>query len=145
HLAQPSMRLAKDGVIACFLAALNAHKETSGGHSKPATKRKSAKQSASESLQAFSFVNYGYQSLSPSYLERFAQMTSAVAAHNIEQGKTEVEPSPIGARASNDPRGQHPDYTAPVADTTTDIAAEAEQEPTAEVQATAETAKEAVS
>src|SRR5699024_1928614 len=73
----------------------------------------------------------------------FAQMTSAVAAHNIEQGKTEVEPSPIGARASNDPRGQHPDYTAPVADTTTDIAAEAEQEPTAEVQATAETAKEA--
>src|SRR5699024_8146343 len=82
HLAQPSMRWAKDGVIACFLAALNAHKETSGGHSKPATKRKSAKQSASESLQAFSFVNYGYQSLSPSYLERFAQMTSAVAAHN---------------------------------------------------------------
>ncbi len=148
HLAQPSMRLAKDGVIACFLAALNAHKETSGGHSKPAAKRKSVKQSASESLQAFSFVNYGYQSLSPSYLERFAQMTSAVAAHNIEQGKTEVEPSPIGARASNDPRGQHPDYTAPVADTTTDVVVEsapteAEQEPTAEVQATAETAKEA--
>ncbi|SUD91547.1 Rne/Rng family ribonuclease [Psychrobacter phenylpyruvicus] len=124
HLAQPSMRLAKDGVITCFLAALNAHKETSGGHSKPAAKRKTAKKNSANVAQAFSFVNYGYQSLSPSYLERFAQMTSAVAAHNVEQGKTEVEPTPIGARASNDPRGQHPDYTAPAADSTTEVEVE---------------------
>lgn len=153
HLAQPSMRLAKDGVITCFLAALNAHKETSGSHSKPAAKRKSAKKNSANAAQAFSFVNYGYQSLSPSYLERFAQMTSAVAAHNVEQGKTEVEPSPIGARASNDPRGQHPDYTAPETDTAPDVEAEkastaeakpatteADQESTAE----ANTASEAV-
>ena len=57
-------------------------------------------------------------------------MTSAVAAHNVEQGKTEVEPSPIGARASNDPRGQHPDYTAPENDTAADV--EAEEASTAE-------------
>ncbi|MUG31341.1 Rne/Rng family ribonuclease [Psychrobacter sanguinis] len=113
HLAQPRMRLAKDGVIACFLAALNAHKQTSGSTTKPAAKRKAAANNSKQHAKAFSFVNYGYQSLSPSYLERFAQMTSAVATHTIEQGKTEVEPSPIGARASNDPRGQHPDYTAP--------------------------------
>lgn len=152
HLAQPSMRLAKDGVITCFLAALNAHKETSGGHSKPAAKRKAAKKNSANPAQAFSFVNYGYQSLSPSYLERFTQMTSAVAAHNVEQGKTEVEPSPIGARASNDPRGQHPDYTAPAADSTADVEAEstttaeakpattkADQEPTTEAKADVET------
>ena len=156
HLAQPSMRLAKDGVIACFLAALNAHKETSGSHSKPTAKRKSAKQSSADSVQAFSFVNYGYQSLSPSYLQRFAKMTSAVAAHNIEQGKTEVEPSPIGARASNDPRGQHPDYTAPKADTATKVEAneaataeakpatpKAKQQPTAEDKTSAEAAQKA--
>ncbi|PNK60282.1 Rne/Rng family ribonuclease [Psychrobacter sp. FDAARGOS_221] len=114
HLAQPRMRLAKDGVIACFLAALNAHKETSGSQAKPAAKTSEASAAAAESLQAFSFVNYGYQSLSPSYLQRFAEMTSAVAAHNVAQGKTEVAPTPIGARAANDPRGQHPDYTPPV-------------------------------
>ena len=110
HLAQPTMRLAKDGVITCFLAALNAHKETSGGSTKASAKRQVTNRNT-DSAKAFSFVNYGYQSLSPSYLQRFAKMTSAVAAHNIEQGKTQVEPTPVGARASNDPRGQHPDYT----------------------------------
>lgn len=125
HLAQPSMRLAKDGVIACFLAALNAHKETSGGASKPSSKRNSIKQNSAESMKSFSFINYGYQSLSPSYLERFSQMTSAVASHNIEQGKTKVEPSPIGVRAANDPRGQHPDYSAPNVETAEKVATSA--------------------
>ena len=137
HLAQPSMRLAKDGVIACFLAALNAHKETSGGSTKSMTKRKSPNQSTPESLQAFSFVNYGYQSLSPSYLERFAQMTSAVAAHNIEQGKTQVEPTPIGARATNDPRGQHPDYNAPVVEVSTEAKPNVKSEVETETQTAA--------
>ena len=137
HLAQPSMRLAKDGVIACFLAALNAHKETSGGSTKSMTKRKSTNQSTPESLQAFSFVNYGYQSLSPSYLERFAQMTSAVAAHNIEQGKTQVEPTPIGARATNDPRGQHPDYNAPVVEVNTEAKLDVKSEVETETQTAA--------
>lgn len=137
HLAQPNMRLAKDGVIACFLAALNAHKETSGGPTKSMTKRKSPNQSTPESLQAFSFVNYGYQSLSPSYLERFAQMTSAVAAHNIEQGKTQVEPTPIGARATNDPRGQHPDYNASAVEVNTEAKPDVKSEVETETQTAA--------
>ena len=37
-------------------------------------------------------------------------MTQAVSQFAAAQGKTAVEPRAISKRASNDPRGQHPDY-----------------------------------
>lgn len=61
--------------------------------------------------QAFAkqFINYGYAPLSGEYLADFAEHTTAQGAWHIGQGKTEAIPHPITKRASNDPRGQHPD------------------------------------
>ena len=56
------------------------------------------------------FSNYGYAPLNGSYLAEFHQNTTPVGQFNAPQGKTAVTPSPICKRASNDPRGQHPDF-----------------------------------
>ena len=67
--------------------------------------------------QDFDFSNYGYEPLAADYLARFEAMTQAVSQFAAAQGKTAVEPRPISKRASNDPRGQHPDYQEPAATT----------------------------
>lgn len=58
----------------------------------------------------FSFVNYGYAPLANDYLAQFDAMIAPVSQFATAQGKTAVTPRAIGQRASNDPRGQHPDY-----------------------------------
>src|SRR5699024_9741032 len=67
--------------------------------------------------QDFDFSNYGYEPLAADYLASFEAMTQAVSQFAAAQGKTAVEPRPISKRASNDPRGQHPDYQEPAATT----------------------------
>ena len=101
-------RIENDGVIASFLQAL----ATVGQTSKEATANDVQTNTASsaDDVEQFSFVNYGYEPLSASELTQFAVMTAPVAMTQAEQGKTEVMPRPIGKRASNDPRGQHPDF-----------------------------------
>ena len=61
-------------------------------------------------VSAFNFSNYGYEPLDADYLARFETMTQATSQIAVAQGKTEVMPRAISKRASNDPRGQHPDY-----------------------------------
>ena len=58
----------------------------------------------------FDFANYGYAPLDDAYLTAFHQHTNPQNQKGVPQGKTDVEPSPIGKRASNDPRGQHPTF-----------------------------------
>ncbi len=101
-------RIENDGVIASFLQAL----ATVGQTSQEATANDVQTNTASsaDDVEQFSFVNYGYEPLSASELTQFAVMTAPVAMTQAEQGKTEVMPRPIGKRASNDPRGQHPDF-----------------------------------
>ncbi|UNU72776.1 Rne/Rng family ribonuclease [Moraxella nasovis] len=60
--------------------------------------------------EAVDFSNYGYASLGETYLTEYAQQITAKSKTSVLQGKTAVTPSPIGRRASNDPRGQHPDF-----------------------------------
>lgn len=118
-LPDASTQLSEQGVIACFIAAIDAfHSEvnrsqTIEGHDIPA----STESGASENLDInkfdfsnFDFSNYGYEPLDESYLGRFSHMTQAISQIAIAQGKTEVSPRPISKRAANDPRGQHPDY-----------------------------------
>ena len=101
-------RLAEDGVIRCFIETIALHTEqvqtpagaeaTSNGNNSDVTS------------QSFDFSNYGYQPLAADYLTRFAAMTQAVGQFALSQGKTDVELPRVGQRASNDPRGQHPNY-----------------------------------
>ncbi|MFP3355388.1 hypothetical protein R0K04_29010, partial [Pseudoalteromonas sp. SIMBA_153] len=65
--------------------------------------------SSNAASQSFDFSNYGYQPLAADYLARFESMTQAVSQFAAAQGKTDVEPRAITKRASNDPRGQHPE------------------------------------
>ncbi len=97
-LADAQARLADDGVINCFIAAIAEHKQQASAPS------------AIADNSGFDFSNYGYQPLTADYLAQFATMTQAVSQFAANQGKTQVTPSAIGQRASNDPRGQHPDY-----------------------------------
>lgn len=66
--------------------------------------------------QHFDFANYGYTPLSSEYLTAFYQCTNAKGQHHIAQGKTDVVMRPITQRASNDPRGQYPDFGSVIAD-----------------------------
>ncbi|WP_227429809.1 Rne/Rng family ribonuclease [Psychrobacter sp. I-STPA6b] len=100
YLPQAQQLLAEQGVIACFLSALQQRQTASQN---PADNANDVEQS---------FSNYGYQPLADDYLSQFEKMTAAVAQFATAQGKTEAQPSVIGQRASNDPRGQHPDYVA---------------------------------
>lgn len=96
-------RLETDGVIACFIEAVkNFNNQTETSIAKTDT-------SATE-LADFNFSNYGYEPLSEEYITGFKTMTTSAGQFDAAQGKTDVSPSPIGKRATNDPRGQHPDY-----------------------------------
>jgi len=102
-LPEAQTRLAAEGVINCFIATIALHNEQS----------QNAHDSSDATSQSFDFSNYGYQPLAADYLTRFEVMTQAVSQFAAAQGKTDVEPRVITKRASNDPRGQHPDYQEP--------------------------------
>ena len=112
-LPEAQTRLAEAGVIGCFIETIalftkQAQNAESGSEVENATSV-----SQSDTVLAdkgFDFSNYGYQPLTVDYLTRFEAMTQAVSQFAAAQGKTNVEPRAIGKRASNDPRGQHPDY-----------------------------------
>nr|WP_317200738.1 Rne/Rng family ribonuclease [uncultured Psychrobacter sp.] len=122
-LPKAESRLAEDGVIQCFIEAIALHK----AKAQPVAEQQSTGQQGTEQQGAdnkseaidadFDFSNYGYEPLSADYLARFEAMTQAVSQFAAAQGKTQAAPKAIGKRASNDPRGQHPDYQA---DTSTD-------------------------
>ena len=116
-LTDAESRLKNDGVISCFIAAIEAHTQ----QAQPADNGTNVEGDSSENkgddndfaIRRFDFSNYGYQPLAADYLARFEAMTQAVSEFAAAQGKTAVEPRAIGKRASNDPRGQHPDYQEP--------------------------------
>ncbi len=66
----------------------------------------------SKPATVFDFANYGYAPLSADYVSGFMTAISPVGQYTAAQGKTAVTPSPIGQRAKNDPRGQHPAFVA---------------------------------
>ncbi|GAF51943.1 LOW QUALITY PROTEIN: ribonuclease E [Psychrobacter sp. JCM 18900] len=99
-LPNAQTRLAEEGIINCFIATIALYNEQS----------QSTANSSDAASQSFDFSNYGYQPLAADYLARFESMTQAVSQFAAAQGKTDVEPRAITKRASNDPRGQHPDY-----------------------------------
>ncbi|GAF55855.1 ribonuclease E [Psychrobacter sp. JCM 18901] len=103
-LPEAQTRLAEEGIINCFIATIALHNEQSQG----------GNNSSDAASQSFNFSNYGYQPLAADYLARFESMTQAVSQFAAAQGKTDVEPHAITKRASNDPRGQHPDYQNPL-------------------------------
>ncbi|WP_198334264.1 Rne/Rng family ribonuclease [Psychrobacter namhaensis] len=111
-LPEAHTRLAEDGVISCFIdtIALYAEKAKMADNDTNVDSTVSNNEMAS---QSFDFSNYGYQPLAVDYLARFEAMTQAVSQFAAAQGKTDVEPRAISKRASNDPRGQHPDYQEP--------------------------------
>jgi len=108
-LPDAQTRLAEDGVINSFIATIALFAEQTKATDNTAEDKISVGDSDVAS-QSFDFSNYGYQPLAAEYLTRFEAMTQAVGQFAAAQGKTEVEPRTISKRASNDPRGQHPDY-----------------------------------
>ena len=115
-LPEAQARLAAEGVINCFNTAIALHVEQAQAATTDEDKVKvdssnEPKVVTSEAAnQDFNFSNYGYQPLAADYIARFEKMTQAVSQFAAAQGKTAVEPRAISKRASNDPRGQHPDY-----------------------------------
>lgn len=117
-LPEAQVRLAAEGVINCFNAAIALHLEQANAvNEKVDSNNESKVETGKTAKQDFDFSNYGYGPLAADYLARFEAMTQAVSQFAAAQGKTAVEPRPISKRASNDPRGQHPDYQAPAATT----------------------------
>ncbi len=114
-LPEAKTRLAKDGIIHCFIDAIALYTKQAQNVDKNADADSTVNNSTNNELanQSFDFSNYGYQPLAVDYLARFETMTQAVSQFAAAQGKTDVEPRAIGKRASNDPRGQHPDYQEP--------------------------------
>ena len=125
-LAEAENRLATDGVISCFNAAIAMHLEQA--KVKAATDNKAVSSNEHQMVTKeiahsdFDFSNYGYQPLAADYLVRFESMTQAVSQFAAAQGKTAVEARAISKRASNDPRGQHPDYRESASSTVVDAA-----------------------
>ena len=117
-LPEAQARLAAEGVINCFNAAIALHLEQANAvNEKVDSNNESKVETGKTAKQDFDFSNYGYEPLAADYLASFEAMTQAVSQFAAAQGKTAVEPRPISKRASNDPRGQHPDYQEPAATT----------------------------
>ena len=114
-LPDAQTRLTENGVISCFIETIALYNEQAQSTDNSANVESAVDDSHSNDMasQRFDFSNYGYQPLAADYLARFAAMTQAVSQFAAAQGKTAVEPRAIGKRASNDPRGQHPDYQEP--------------------------------
>ena len=111
-LPEAQTRLANEGLIPCFIDTMALYSKQAQNADKNADADSTVTNSTNSELanQNFDFSNYGYQPLTVDYLARFDTMTQAVSQFAAAQGKTAVEPRAIGKRASNDPRGQHPDY-----------------------------------
>ncbi|MGP5336540.1 Rne/Rng family ribonuclease [Psychrobacter maritimus] len=115
-LPEAQARLAAEGVINCFNAAIALHVKQAQAATTDKDKVKVDSSNEPKVVtgeaanQDFNFSNYGYQPLAADYIARFEKMTQAVSQFAAAQGKTAVEPRAISKRASNDPRGQHPDY-----------------------------------
>ncbi len=112
-LPEAQTRLAEEGVIHCFIEtmALFAKQAQNADNGADVASATSDNQHSTDLTgESFDFSNYGYQPLTVDYLTHFEAMTQAVSQFAAAQGKTDVEPRAIGKRASNDPRGQHPDY-----------------------------------
>ena len=128
-LPEAQARLAAEGVINCFNAAIALHLKqaqaatTNEDEVKVASSNESKVENGKTANQDFDFSNYGYQPLAADYIARFETMTQAVSQFAAVQGKTAVEPRTINKRASNDPRGQHPDYQEVAAVTTSEAQA----------------------
>ena len=121
-LPEAPARLAAEGVINCFNAAIALHLEQANAVNEKVDSNNESKVETGEAAkQDFDFSNYGYEPLAADYLASFEAMTQAVSQFAAAQGKTAVEPRPISKRASNDPRGQHPDYQAPAATTVAEV------------------------
>lgn len=117
-LPEAQARLAAEGVINCFNAAIALHLEQANAvNVKVDSNNESKVETGKTAKQDFDFSNYGYEPLAADYLASFEAMTQAASQFAAAQGKTAVEPRPISKRASNDPRGQHPDYQEPAATT----------------------------
>ena len=125
-LPEAQARLAAEGVIKCFNAAIALHVKqaqaatTNQDEVKVASSNESKVENGETASQDFDFSNYGYQPLAADYIARFETMTQAISQFAAAQGKTAVEPRAINKRASNDPRGQHPDYQEVAAVTTSE-------------------------
>ena len=115
-LPEAQARLAAEGVINCFNAAIALHVKqaqaaiTNDDKVKVDSSNEPEVVTGEAANQDFNFSNYGYQPLAADYIARFEKMTQAASQFAAAQGKTAVEPRAISKRASNDPRGQHPDY-----------------------------------
>lgn len=130
-LPEAQTRLTEDGVIHCFIDTIALYKKQVQQGDSSTDVNSTAKHSGSNTelaSQSFDFSNYGYQPLAVDYLARFETMTQAVSQFAAAQGKTDVEPRAIGKRASNDPRGQHPDYAEPVQEETASVSTFAEKD-----------------
>ena len=116
-LPEAQTRLAEDGIINCFITTIALHTQQAQKADDSAnTEGKSSDNEGNDNdfaNQRFDFSNYGYKPLAADYLARFEAMTQAVSQFAAAQGKTAVELRAIGKRASNDPRGQHPEYQEP--------------------------------
>ena len=128
-LPEAQARLAAEGVINCFNAAIALHVKqaqaaiTNEDEVKVDSSTESKIENGETANQDFDFSNYGYQPLAADYIARFETITQAVSQFAAAQGKTAVEPRAINKRASNDPRGQHPDYQEVAAVTTSEAPA----------------------
>ncbi|ALF59969.1 Rne/Rng family ribonuclease [Psychrobacter urativorans] len=112
-LPDAKIRLANDGIIRSFIDAITIHTQQAADMNTDVSEVDASKVEGNPSDEClFDFSNYGYQPLAVDYLTRFEAMTQAVSQFAAAQGKTAVEPRAISQRASNDPRGQHPDYQA---------------------------------
>ena len=123
-LPEAQARLAAEGVINCFNAAIALHvkqaRAATTNEGEVASSNESKVENGETANQDFDFSNYGYQPLAADYIARFGTMTQAVSQFAAAQGKTAVGPRAINKRASNDPRGQHPDYQEVAAVTTSE-------------------------
>ncbi len=105
----------RDDFVVTFLRAMTANQARQETVA-PSHEATSSVEQDFEQMFAKEFANYGYAPLSDEYLANFKQLTASDGTWQIMQGKTEVMPRPIALRASNDPRGQHPDLDQRLAD-----------------------------
>lgn len=89
-------RLAKDGFVACFIAAMNAQTAPTA---------------------TFDFSNFGYEPLSEKAESAFFERIATAASFGTGAGKTDAPARPPKQRAVNDPRGEHPAFLADTAKT----------------------------
>lgn len=69
-----------------------------------------AKAISQATTDTLDFSNFGYQALTPEQMAEFDDKIKPAAQTSAPQGKSEAPVRPITRRASNDPRGQHPEY-----------------------------------